>query len=123
MNNSKSATYESIDQIKAAVVENNDVKTFTMSDLRDAYGKQRIGKHVAQDISRKLLQSGLGSHPADLPLDQGALVRIFLHGTPTADLVNAVREPGTEGDQVISEAVSGSAVETIREIRALVCEE
>lgn len=123
MSISGKVTFEKIEQIKEAVIDNNDVKTFTMSDLRDAYGKQRIGKHVAQDISRKLQQNGLGSYPSDLPLDQNAQVRLFLLGTPTSDLVNAVCEPGTEGDQIIADAVSGSAVDIIRDIRALVCED
>jgi hypothetical protein len=114
---------KSIEDIRTRVEESEFVMTVAMSDLRDAFGKKRIGKHVADEISRKLQQTGLGSFPKDLPLDQSAEVRLFVLGTPAADLIHAVCEPGSAGDHVIREAASGSAVETIREIRALVCED
>ena len=106
--------------INEEVAANEDVKSFEMETLREAYGAGRLGKIVTQSISDELAGMGLGHHPDPLPQSQREWVLIYRLGTPVAELINAVLNPGRGNDEQIRMAISQEAEEALRKIREIV---
>jgi hypothetical protein len=113
--------YADMDEVKAAVESNGGVLTIKMGDLRDAYGKGRLGVHVRSGIGKSLNGIGLGHYPDPLTDSQFDLVRLYKLGSPVADLVGAVLHPSPGGDQVLREATGGEATGILAQVRELVC--
>lgn len=111
------------DTIKARVEENQNILTVTMSELRDAAGKDKIGVHVKTEIMRSLAGMGLGHIPQQLPSYQHESVRLYKRGTPIGDIIEIVITPGESNDMKLKEQFQDSAVnyaEIIERIRELV---
>jgi hypothetical protein len=111
--------------IKDAVEKNGNVKTFTMEELRDAHGSDRLGVHVRNDISSMLAGLGLGHVPEVLPTYQHELVRLFKRGTPVGDFITSVLTPGGQNDAKLGEKFSGGGVDyaaIVQKVRELVSE-
>jgi len=70
-----------------------------MDTLKKIEGAGRLGVHVRNAISRSLESYGLGHLPQELPSTQEDPVRLYLLGSPVADVIKAVfdseRQEGT----------------------------
>jgi len=110
------------DDLRKQVESDGGVYTTTMEELREIHGAGRLGQHVRTAISSSLSANGLGHLPTELPSYQEYLVRIYRLGTPLADVVNAVINPSTGGDQILRQVGMSTSQEIIKQIRQLVCE-
>ncbi len=54
----------------------------SMLTLRELHGLKRLGKHVVEEISKKLENLGLRHNPEKLPLSQNETVKLFLLEKP-----------------------------------------
>ena len=116
------ATWE---EIKKAVEDNGNVKTFTMGQLRDAQGVDRLGVNVLTAISSKLAGMGLGHVPEELPGYQDNLVRVFKRGTPVGDVITTVLTPGSQNDSKLVDGFGRDGMDyaaIVQQIRELVAE-
>jgi len=113
--------FNTVDEIKAAVTQNDGVLTVTMEQLREAHKYGRLGPHVKKSIGDSLAKNGLGYFP-DLGDYQHQTTRIYQLGTPVADLVSAVLNPTPTNDAKLRKAAGGDDDEILAKVRALVCE-
>lgn len=65
------------DSIKNQIEENGDISSFSMTELRDAAGKEKLGVNVRAKISKTLAGLGLGHIPKELPTYQHESVRLY----------------------------------------------
>ncbi len=72
---------------------------------------------VRENIAKKLDGRGLGFVGEELPGYQEKSVRIYRRGTPVADLINAVMNPGDEHDRVIMNAANNEAQQALNRIK------
>lgn len=113
------------DEIKNLVEENGGVVSFTMNELRDAAGKEKLGVNVRAEISKTLAGFGLGHIPKELPSYQHESVRLYKRGTYVGDFIETVLSPGEQNDRRIREqlnATDARNIEIIEAIRELVAE-
>lgn len=111
----------SYEHLKKAVVENEDIYKTSMSALKSIHGAGRLGVHVRDAISRSLESHGLGHIPRELPAYQEEPVRVYLLGSPIADVIKAVLDPSDKGDDTLRSIGSSEAQEQLRQIRQIVC--
>jgi len=110
------------DEIKNQVENSGDIISLTMSDLRDATGKDKLGVHVKAQISKTLAGMGLGHIPQELPSYQHESVRLYKRGTPIGELIEIVLQPGESNDRKLKEQFAeekidyASIIEQIREL-------
>lgn len=113
------------DDVKKKVETNGNVLTLSMTDLKDAAGKDKLGVNVRAEISKTLAGMGLGHIPQELPSYQHESVRIYKKGTPVGDFIDTVMSPGESNDKKLKEKFPESAVDytsIIDKIRELVSE-
>lgn len=79
-----------------AVESNHGIKKVPMAILRQLEGRQRVGKHILNDIEEKLSILGLGHLPLELPNRQQQSVMLYRYGSPASELVRAVTQGLTE---------------------------
>jgi hypothetical protein len=84
-------------------------------------GAGRLGVHVRTAISRTLESHGLGHLPQELPPIQEDVVRLYLLGSPVADLIKAVLAPSDRGDDTLRTIGNSEAEKQLRQIRQIVC--
>jgi len=90
-------------------IENaRNVKTVSMGRLRDATGKDRLGKHVITEIEKGLKRAGLRSKQA-LTLDQNDLVRLYVTGTSVARIIEASHKCDEAADALLRDAAAGES--------------
>ncbi len=77
-------------RIKKEVEENGNLKAIQMVELRDAYGRDALGKHVVAGISRQLRQAHLGGSPTPLPARQEEWVILYRLATPPGEVMEQV---------------------------------
>lgn len=111
----------SLSDLREAVENEGDLIAVPMWVVRDAYGAERLGKIVRQNIATALANEGLGSVPMDVPDRQYEIVRIYRLGTGVAQIIDAVLKPTTEGDVRLRSASSSEALQQINRIREIVC--
>ena len=111
---------DSYSELRAAVVDAG-VYTTTMETLKRIQDAGRLGIHVRSAISRALASHGIGHLPAELPPNQDDEVRLYLLGTPIADVVSAVLTPSKRGDAMLRSVGSSDAQEKLAMIRDIVC--
>jgi len=111
----------SLSELREAVENEGDLLAVPMWVVRDAYGAERLGKIVRQNIATALANEGLGSVPMDVPDRQYEIVRIYRLGTGVAQIIDAVLKPTTEGDVRLRSASSSEALQQINRIREIVC--
>ncbi|ONM49554.1 hypothetical protein [Nocardia donostiensis] len=104
-----------------SAVEDASVYTTTMETLKGIQAAGRLGIHVRSAISRALASHGIGHLPPDLPPNQDDEVRLYLLGTPIADVVSAVLSPSERGDATLRSVASSDAQEKLVQIRDIVC--
>lgn len=111
--------------IKNRVEENGNVASFSMIELRDAAGKEKLGVNVRAEIQKILAGLGLGHVPKELPTYQHESVRLYKRGTVMGDFLETVLTPGEPHDRKIREQLNASDarnIEIIEAIRELVAE-
>lgn len=113
---------KSYEELREAVNTNDGIFKVTMSDLKTIHGAGRLGVHVRDTISRELASHGIAHIPRILPANQVEPVRLYLLGTPVADVVSAVLDPSDRGDQTLRDIGTSEAQEKLRLVRELVCE-
>jgi hypothetical protein len=113
-----------IEEIKDQVEKNGNLLTVTMEQLKEAHGAGKLGIHVRDEISQLLVGMGLGHVPQVLPNSQRELVRLYKHGTPVGQLIDAVLSPGEQHDRTLIERFNtqgpdyAAIVQKIRELVA-----
>ena len=113
------------DDIKNKVEAHDNILTTIMSDLKDAIGKEKLGTHVRNEISKTLAGMGLGHIPQVLPSYQHESVRLYKRGTAVGDLIEMVLTPSELNDRKLKEQLSKDGVKyitIIEQIRELVAE-
>lgn len=109
------------EELRAAVAGNDGLQKITMDTLKKIDGAGRLGVHVRTAISRTLESHGLGHLPRELPPNQEDVVRLYLLGSPVADLIKAVLAPSDRGDETLRTIGNSEAEEQLRQIRQIVC--
>ena len=112
--------FPSFADLRAAVDAAGGVLTVTMRELRLTLGRERLGRHVRHRLGRELLGAGLGCFPPELPESQDARARLFVLGSPVADLIEAVLTPEAAYDRRLLQAAGRTSV--MVEVAALVDE-
>lgn len=112
---------DSYEELREAVAANGGLDTIDMGTLRDVQGAGRLGVHVRDAITRSLESHGLGHFPLELPANQYDEVRLYLLGSPIADIVKAVLSPSMKGDESLRTVASSEAQEQLRQVREIVC--
>lgn len=115
------AEYDSLDDLKDAIEKNEGLLSVLMKDVRDAYGAQRLGNQVVENIADSLAGKGIGHYPDYLPQDQEAWVRLFKLGSSAAHILRAANVPGPEGDELVRKLLASDAEDVLRKVRELVC--
>lgn len=113
--------YTDLDELRSDIEDNGDLLALEMWEVRDAYGADRLGRIVRQNIAKELHGRGLASFPRELPDRQGEVVRVYKVGTPVAELIEAVLSPSDDGDDRLRDAAAGEASKQLQEIRETVC--
>ena len=109
-----------MEELRDLVKRNGDVLTVEMEQVRDAYGKGRLGVHVRDNMSKALAGLGIGHYPRPLPDRQWAFVRVYRLGSEIADLIDAVMEPSEEHDEELRKAGGGGAADVLRQIKDII---
>ena len=112
---------DSYEDLRAAVAASGGLQKITMDTLKKIEGAGRLGVHVRTAISKTLESHGLGHLPQELPPNQEDTVRLYLLGSPVADLVKAVLAPSDRGDETLRTIGNSEAEEQLRQIRQIVC--
>ena len=76
---------------------------------------------IRNAISRSLESYGLGHLPRELPPNQEDPVRLYLLGSPVADVIKAVLTPSDKGDDTLRAISTSEAQEQLHQIRQIVC--
>jgi hypothetical protein len=108
------------ENLREEVVANGGIVAVSMGRLREAAGYGRLGKYVVQEIDGKLRSHGLGH--SDLSSDnQSDMVYVYVMGGEVERVLDAARNPSTEGAQKLRVAVGEgeNASEVLRRIRSL----
>jgi hypothetical protein len=112
---------EKYGDLRNAVTTNDGVYTTSMDTLKKIEGAGRLGVHVRNAISRSLESYGLGHLPRELPPNQEDPVRLYLLGSPVADVIKAVLTPSDKGDDTLRSISTSEAQEQLHQIRQIVC--
>lgn len=112
---------DSYEELRVAVAANGGLQKTTMDTLKKIEKAGRLGVHVRTGISRTLESHGLGHLPQELPPNQEDVVRLYLLGSPVADLIKAVLSPSDRGDETLRSIGNSEAEEQLRQIRQIVC--
>ncbi len=113
--------FEDLSELREAVEQNGDLLALPMWSVRQAYGAERLGRVVRENIAKELSSVGLGTLPKELPSYQDDEVRVYRLGSGVADLIDAVARPSSRGDARLREAASGDASTQLDQIREIVC--
>ena len=92
----------------------------SMRDLRNAHGRQKLGRHVRAGIGWQLRGQGLAHYPTELPGYQEDLVWIYAEGSPFANRINAILDPSEETAEQLRRWMGAEAA--LANVRELVCE-
>ena len=111
---------EGLARVKQDVEEAGGVLTIEMERLRDAYGVERLGTNVRDNIAKELAGMGIGHLPRKLPAYQEDEVRLYRLGSAIADLIEAVLKPSVSGDELLRSTVSEGAEAILRKIREII---
>ncbi|MEV6007347.1 hypothetical protein AB0M29_11115 [Streptomyces sp. NPDC051976] len=109
------------DSLRGEVEGNGGLHVVDMGTLRQLQGAGRLGVHVRDAITRALESHGMGHIPGELPSNQYDEVRLYLLGSPIADIVKAVLSPNAKGDEALRSVGTSEAQEQLRQIREIVC--
>lgn len=110
--------YNSLTELKNAVQTNGGVMTVDVADIRDAYGAQRLGSQVREEVIRRLKSLGLEHRPKTFPHYQEERVRLFIKDSPPGRLIRDVEHIAPAADRRIRAAAARDGV--IQQIRELV---
>lgn len=108
-------------ELQDAVAANGDLLCVELQVLRGLTNKSKLGRWVALEIAKSLNDRGLGYWPREI-LDVGEdlratqKIRIYQRSSGVGRLVEAVLEPGEQGDERLREAGKG---ESSAELEAL----
>ena len=111
-------TYE---ELRSAVTGQDGLVKVSMDTLKKIHGSGRLGVHVRNAISRSLESYGLAHLPDELPPNQEDAVRLYLLGSPIADVIKAVLTPSDRGDETLRSIGTSDAEEQLRQVRQIVC--
>jgi hypothetical protein len=94
-----------------------------MWELRDHAGWDRLGVNVVKDIASKMRRGGLATLPAlgSLPISRHAIIRIYVTDSRVGDVIRAVVEPSSKGDDLLREIGGDDASDVLKAVRELVC--
>jgi len=112
-------------EIKNMVEENNNVLTISMTELKEAAGKDKLGVNVRAEISKTLAGMGLGHIPQEIPSYQHEFIRLYKRGTSVGELIETVILPGEQNDRKLRDQLNNGApdyLQIIEKIRELVTE-
>ncbi|CAM5574481.1 hypothetical protein [Streptomyces coeruleorubidus] len=108
------------EELRESLTASRGLRTVAMGILRDIEGAGRLGIQVREAISRSLESHGMGHFPGELPSSQHDQVRLYLLGSPIADVVKAVLSPTPKGDEALRSINDAGAQEQLRQIGEIV---
>ncbi len=111
-------SYGSLEELRDAVQEHAGVLTVLVAEIRDAYGAERLGSRVRDEIIGKLKSLALMHRPRRFPSYQEDQVRLFIEDSPAGRLILDVENLGSPSDKRIRTAASGE--EVMQHIRELI---
>jgi hypothetical protein len=79
--------FRNFESLENALHESGDVMSVRMGQLRDAFGKGRLGIHVRAGISGELDNRFIGYLPRPLPNNQVDIVLLYKKNSPIAEIV------------------------------------
>lgn len=109
-------------ELQDEVAANGDLLCVELQLLRGLTNKSKLGRWVAQEIARSLTDRGLGYWPREI-LDVGEdlratqQIRIYQRGSGVGRLIDAVLDPGEQGDERLRKAgkeESSTELETLK---------
>src|SRR5436190_577148 len=93
-------------ELRKRIESRDGVLTTTMEVVRDAYGAERLGKHILEDIDRNLRRLGVEHQPRQLPASQSDTVRLYVAKSPVGRLIKAALSSSSSNDDVLRRAAS-----------------
>lgn len=105
-----------------AVTGRGGVMYVDMMELRDIHGAGKLGIHVTQNISDKLMGMGLGHFPQQLPQQQSERVRIYLRGSAVGKVIDAALTMETGSNRLLRSVANNADSEILKKIKELVCD-
>lgn len=112
---------EKYEDLRNAVTTHDGLYKTSMDTLKKIDGAGRLGVHVRTAISKTLESHGLGHLPRELPSNQEDPVRLYLLGSPIADVIKAALTPSDKGDETLRSIGTSEAQEQLRQVRQIVC--
>src|SRR5215218_4125256 len=113
---------KSLEELRDQVIDAGGVLTISMRAVRNAYGAQRLGAQIRQNISEKLRGLGIGHVDEELPELRDDEARFFHIGSPAGRLIEAVVNPGSANDERIRAIAAGEETAKLDRIREIVCD-
>jgi hypothetical protein len=107
------------DELRDEVAANGGVLAVRMERLRNAAGKERLGRWVVEEIDAKLRSRGL-NHTHLSENNAWAEVLIYTMGSEVERIVEAVHNPSADAANALRAATSDSSAGILRQVRALV---
>ncbi len=108
------------EEVRDRVEDCGGVWKTSKRDLRNAHGRQKLGRHVRAGIGWQLRGQGLAHYPTELPGYQDDLVWIFAEGSLLATRIKAVVDPSEDTAEQLRRWMG--AEETLASVRELVRE-
>jgi hypothetical protein len=87
-----------------------------MRSIRNAYGRDRLGKNILNEIAATFRRLGIKHQPRQLPPDQDVLVRLYRSNSEVGKLIEASLVPGSSRDEVLRRAAANTAVTALKEV-------
>lgn len=114
--------FGTFEALREQTMANGNLLAVTMGELRAAHGATKLGVRIRGEIAEQLAGVGLGFFPGDeLPSYQEQPVRIYRRGTQIGAVVEAVLRPTAGGDELLRDTAANEAAVTLKQIRAIVC--
>lgn len=110
--------HKTFDDIRQGIAEDDGVLATEAERVMGPCGWERWTMNTGPAVVRTLKSNGFDVF-GDAPSHRNAEIRIFIPNTPVGRIVNAVRAPSLQGDEVLREAGRGDSG-IVDQIRALV---
>ena len=110
-------------ELQDEVTANGNLLCVELQRLRGLTGKAKLGRWVAQEIAQNLRDRGLGYWPREIldvaeDLRATQQLRIYMNNSKVGGLINAVLDPGEQGDGRLREAAQGGSAAELEALKA-----
>jgi hypothetical protein len=106
-------------ELKQRIEKNEGVLTITMEVLRNAYGRERLGKNILEEIAALLRRLGIEHQPRQLSACQSDYVRLYIAKSAVGRIIKAAVSWSSSNDDTLRKAASSKTVEALQRVREL----